>query len=587
MPQPLIEANTLTKRYGKQLVLDDVSFVVSEGQKIALIGRNGAGKSTLLKLLSGVEEPDHGTVRLLPWTKLGVVEQHTPLPSSSTGLAFLEETTRKAPWEIYKQSRAFGLTEDHLGRVPSSLSGGYQMRLKLISLFLPDPNLLLLDEPVNYLDVQTLLLLEEVLRAFKGSYLITAHDRAFLRNTCTHTYEVERGSITMFPGGIDGYFAWKDEQREFALRTNKRLAREISHNQAFVDRFRAKASLASQAQSKLKHVQKLRTQLREIGPDLSSVRLHLTQPTIHPGRALAVRNLTIGYEGKEIASEISFEVERGEKVVIAGENGQGKSTLLKTIAGRLTPLSGEVSWYKQAEIGYFDQHTERQLLAGETVLAYLTRQAPAYTRPERLLQAAGSFLFRDDDHEKTTDVLSGGERARLCLAGLFLHEHSVLILDEPTNHLDVETSESLTKALQEYRGTVLFVSHARTFAGALATKIYEVGEGRVRHIPLSYDAYVDTLRDQLNLPTHTSTEESAAQKASDRARLKAGLQSTRKQVQQIEKQLKELEREKSEILAYYFENPTDYAPEKQTRLESLKEEIERLEQQWLKLQEED
>lgn len=379
MSRPLFEVKVLKKSYGKQLVFDDLSFVVSEGEKVALIGRNGAGKSTLLNILMGLEEADGGEVAPLPWTRLGMVAQHEILPNDVTTEVFLEQRGGKQAWEIRKLAARFGLGTPELEKAPSELSGGYQMRVKIVAMLLQDPNLLLLDEPVNYLDLSTLLLLERFLADYDGSFIMTAHDREFLQNTCTHTFEIERGELTDYNGPVEEYFAWKEEQKQFQLRTNKRLAREISHHQKFVDRFRFKASQATRAQSKIKHIAKLRNQVTSMKADLSTARIVIPTPHFIDGVAVRAEKLRIGYGEKVIATDIKFELRRGAKVVIAGENGRGKSTFLKTLAGKLAPLDGTVKWWHNASIGYYDQKTDVTLTPTDTVLGYLTRMAPPMT----------------------------------------------------------------------------------------------------------------------------------------------------------------------------------------------------------------
>lgn len=451
MPHALVEGYSIKKSYGLQVVLEDVSFLISEKQKIALIGRNGAGKSTLLKMLMGVEQADGGSVQFSQDTRLGVVEQNEILPSDKTTLKHLEEKSGKPEWEARKLASQFGLHGEHLAKSPAHLSGGYQMRVKLVAMFLRDPNLLLLDEPVNYLDLQTLLFLERFLQRYRGSFILAAHDRTFLQNTCTHTFEIERGHLTSYRGSVNEYLQYKQEQLELTLRNNKRLSREMAHHQTFVDRFRYKASLASRAQSKLKHIEKLRDKISHIDSKLATTHIIIPSPPLTPGPMIRTKNLRIGYGETTVVQDINLEIGRGEKVVIAGENGRGKSTLLKTLAGRIPPLAGSIQWWHRANVGYYDQKTETTLIQSETVLQYLTRMAPHAASGERILMMAGSFLFRGNDLDKPSAVLSGGERARLCLASVLLHEHNVLLLDEPTNHLDVETKRKSTSSEHVFR----------------------------------------------------------------------------------------------------------------------------------------
>jgi len=620
MPRPLLEGKGIRKSYGKQVVLDNLSFVVLEGMKVALIGRNGAGKSTLLNIVTGTEEADGGEVSTLPWTRVGIVKQHEILPSDISTETFLEKMSGKPSWEVRKLGAKFGLKEKEYSLPPANLSGGYQMRVKIVAMLLQEPNLLLLDEPVNYLDLSTLILLEKFLADYDGSFIMTAHDREFLQNTCNTTFEIERAELTTYPGKVVEYFAWKEEQREFQLRTNKKLKREIAHHQDFVDRFRYKASQASRAQSKIKHIAKLRHQISAVAGSLGSARIVIPTPQIIPGTAFRAEKLSIGYGENVIATGITFEVKRGEKVVIAGENGKGKSTLLKTLAGKIPPLpvqienpstssgsarpsivkdhergrtshAGRVEWWHKADIGYYDQKTDATLVPTETILAYLTRMAPVMTSGERILMMAGNFLFRNDDLEKTTSVLSGGERARLCLAGILLHEHNVLILDEPTNHLDVETAESLALALKDYGGTVIFVSHARTFVNALADRIYEIRGGTLRHYTGTYEEYVDDLRDLMEEDARQAVGVGAPADPRASAKPKQSreqhllIKEKRKEQDRLQKQIDALDKEKSSILAYFFENPTDYAPEKSARLSEVTREMGYLEDSWMNLEE--
>jgi ATP-binding cassette, subfamily F, member 3 len=585
MNRPLLEVSNLSKQYGKQVVLDNLSFVLSEGQKIGFIGRNGAGKSTLLNILINKEEADNGTVQFMPLARIGVIKQHEVLPGDLSTIDYLQEVSQKETWEIQKLSAQFGLYDDHLNLPPTSLSGGYQMRVKIVKMLLHDPNLLLLDEPVNYLDLSTLLLLEEFLKSYKGSFLLIAHDREFLQNVCKETFEIERGELATYKGTVSDYLAWKQEQLEFAQKTNKKLKREIAHHQEFVNRFRYKASLATRAQSKLKHIAKLRGKIAAIDADLATTRINIACPRTPVGRALAIDKLTIGYKTKTIASNIDFDLQRGEKILVAGNNGTGKSTFLKTLIGDLSPLKGEFRWWKNVKIGYFDQLTERTLKPSETVLHYLTRMAPLNTSGEGILMMAGNFLFKGDDLDKPTSVLSGGERARLCLAGVLLHENNVLVLDEPSNHLDVETTEALALALKRYEGTVVFVSHARTFVSTLAERILEVRDNQLRQFPGNYEEYIEELRElEMDVVDTEETPESNTSPSSDkqlRKEQQAKLRQTKREINKSEKKIKMLSEQKSELLLYFFENPTDYAPEKNIKLKEITKELEKREEIWL------
>ncbi|MBT4153363.1 MAG: ABC-F family ATP-binding cassette domain-containing protein [Candidatus Magasanikbacteria bacterium] len=584
MAHSLVEGKQLSKHYGSQVVLDDLSFLITEKQKVALIGRNGAGKSTLLRILTGAEMPDTGNVTFYPQASVGIVEQHEILPGDITTQEYLEKKSEKPEWEIKKQAAQFGLHADQLAMPPAKLSGGYQMRVKLVSMLLLDPNVLLLDEPINYLDLQSQLLLERFLNRYSGSFLMAAHDRTFLQNTCTHTFEIERGKLTSYKGGVHEYESFKKEQLAYELRNNKKLSKEIAHQQAFVDRFRSKATMASRAQSKVKHIEKLRRKIADVDTALATTRMTIPCPHVVSGTAVHADELAIGYEGKAIASDIRFEIYRGEKVVIAGENGQGKSTLMKTLAGHIPAVSGSFKWWHKANIGYFDQHTEKTLHKQETVLQYLSRMAPPSASSERILMMAGNFLFRNDDLDKSTSVLSGGERARLCLAGILLHEHSVLLLDEPTNHLDVETVEALALALKAYDGTVIVISHSRTFVHTFIDRIFEIGYGKLRQHLGTYEEYIDDVRalmeasvqDELQAPKVTGTLP-----ATERAAIHKAIKLHQRSKKKLEDAIGKLESEKDEILAFLFDNPEDYAPRKYERIGEIDTALEKAEKDWL------
>ena len=587
MSRPLLEVNHLNKSYGKQIVVKDVSFVVGEGQKIALIGRNGSGKTTLMNMLVGAEEKDSGELKVFDRTRIGIIRQHEVLPSDQSVAAFLEDRSGKPVWTIAKLASEFGLHADHLAKSADQLSGGYQMRVKIVAMLLDDPNLLLLDEPVNYLDLNTLLLLEHFLKSYKGSFVLIAHDREFLENTCTTTFEIERGELTTYSGTVENYLVFKEEQKEFLKRTNKKLAREIEHHQEFVDRFGAKATMASRAQSKSKHIAKLRKKIAGVHADLANTRIVISCPLVPPGVAVYAEDLSVGYGEKIIVDKIGFSINRGEKVVIAGENGQGKTTVLKTLASLLDLIAGKLKWWHNADIGYYDQKVDATLMPNETVLNYLMRMAPHVTAGERILMMAGNFLFKNDDLEKPTSVLSGGERARLCLAGILLHEHSVLLLDEPTNHLDVETAEALAVALKKYEGTVIFVSHARTFVNALCDKVLEIRFGTLRNYPGTYEEYVSDLAELMAIEADGEQKDakgSTNEQRIDKAELRLKLKELQRSIDRVEKDMKSLDKERSEILQYYFDYPTEYAPEKATRLAELDEEYKRKEDEWLKLE---
>ncbi|MCR4256778.1 MAG: ATP-binding cassette domain-containing protein, partial [Candidatus Uhrbacteria bacterium] len=481
--------------HGPRVLFEDASVSISDGDKIGFIGRNGAGKSTLLHLIVGAEKQDAGEIVIHPACRLGYLKQHEDAREGETVIDYLQRVSDKEEWACAKMAGRFDLKKARLHLPYESLSGGYRMRVKLAAMLLHEPNLLLLDEPTNFLDLQTQLLLERFLQEWNGAFVIVSHDREFLRNTCEQTLEAERGKLFLFPRPIDEYLAFKEEKLALDVKYNQNVEAQKKHLEAFINRFRAKASKATQAQSKMKQLRKLKT--IDIASALKTVKIRI--PAVDHRKQFAVRTLrlAIGYHDFVVAKDISFEVDRGERVAILGENGKGKSTLLKTLAGKIETLDGTFTWNNRLTLGYYDQHAPDALYPADTVGSYLERVALPGTEKEDVMRMAGDFLFPKDDLEKTITMLSGGERSRLVLAGLLLSRPEVLLLDEPTNHLDLETVEALGNALRRWNGTVLLISHSRTFVNLVATRILDVRDlpdrqagGTVRSYPGTYEEYV-------------------------------------------------------------------------------------------------
>ncbi len=577
----LLTITNLAKSFGPHIILDDVNFSLAEGQKIGVIGRNGAGKSTFFALLTGQEEADHGTIIVHDGARLGFLGQHDEWQSGETAFEYLERLTNAEPWRVGKTAAAFEVNAAQLATNIEQLSGGYQMRIKLIGLFLADPNLLLLDEPTNYLDLDTQLLLQEYLTTFRGAHLIISHDREFLKHTCEQTLDVANGKLTFYPGGLEEYFAYREEVRLAAEHYNKNVERERAHLQEFVDRFRYKASKAKQAQSKLKQIARLETITIE-NPS-ATARIVIPSAPEKKGLALRTENLTIGYGEKTIAEKITFDIDRGTHAAILGQNGRGKTTLLKTLAGELPALGGRFKWSHNISVGYFAQHTAAMLDPDKTVFRHLEEQG--YHLPHEELRAmAGNFLFSDDDIEKPIRVLSGGERSRLALAGLLLSRHDVLLLDEPTSHLDLETVEALAVALQAFNGTLLFVSHNRTFVNVVATTILEVAEGTALRYPYTYEEYVYHLGERREKPAQVLPNEPATTKSFSKAERYQEIKKLERERERAERELRVREEERASILRYFERYPTSYAPDKQKELALVSDRISELETRWFELE---
>ncbi len=487
--KPLLQVRNLKKTFGNKVIFDEASVNILERQKIGVVGRNGAGKTTLFKMILGKEEPDSGEIVEMPILQLGYIEQHDPFEKEETVLEFLQRYTGKPEWECAKVASRFLLKGDKLVHPVTALSGGYQMRVKLTATLLFEPNLLLLDEPTNFLDLSTLILLENFLLTFNGAFLVITHDREFIKRTAHSILELENGQLSYHPRPLEEYLQFKQEQKETAEVVNKNIDRKQKQLQTFVDRFGSKASMAKSAQSKMKQIEKLGERKIQIDQAFSKVKMRIPRVDSKIGPALICKNLNIGYGDKKVASDISFEVGKGEKVAVLGDNGQGKSTFLKTIAGQLPPLSGKCFWKNNLQVVYYNQHVHQTMSPDRTVFDYLASVSVTGNEQD-LYEMLGNFLFTREDYTKTIEVLSGGEKARLCLAGMFLSKADVYLLDEPTNHLDFQTVEAMGQALREFNGTVFLVSHDRTFVNLLATDILEVKDQRVRRISGNYEAYV-------------------------------------------------------------------------------------------------
>lgn len=488
----LTNIDKISKSFGPHVIFDQASFYVSKKQRIGVIGRNGAGKTTLFRMILGQEKIDSGEIVIFDTTRIGYLEQEERFSEADTVMSFLERDSGKESWECAKMAGNFQLKNSLLDSKINDLSGGYRMRVKLTAMLLRDPNLLLLDEPTNHLDLSTLLLLEKFLKTYNGSYLVISHDRDFLRSTCDITLEVDRGKLYAFPCPLDAYLAHKELKDKTDKRYNKKIRQQKKHLQEFVDRFRYKASKATQAQSKLKQIDRLSE--IEVKQQLKTAQIIIPEVATRKGLGLRLTDVSIGYPGKTIASGITMDIDRGDHIAILGDNGQGKTTFLKTLYNSLAKLDGNISWKADSKIAYYDQHVASQLNPQEQVGSYLERQAGLHANIEDVYRIAGNFLFYGDDIKKSIAMLSGGEKARLCLAGMLLRECNVLLLDEPTNHLDFETVEVLSQALGKSKATIMFISHNREFIRGVGEKIIEVGDGLVKLSNLDYEDYMDKLR---------------------------------------------------------------------------------------------
>lgn len=607
----LFQLNNVSKYYGARPLLEDACASFSSDQKIGMIGRNGAGKSTLCKIITGQEEMDSGTITKNADLRLSYLEQHDVYKMEETVSDFLMRYTGKEEWECAETAAKFQLKYDILQSTIGSLAGGFRTRVKLAAMLLRDPNFLILDEPTNYLDLSTLILLENFLLDFNGGFLIVSHDREFLKRTCEQTLEVENGKVSFYPGDIEAYFEFKEQQRTQILAYNKGIEKKKEQLQEFVDRFKARASTATRAKSKMKQIERLET--IEIAHAAGSVNIRIPSVERKGGVALSVENLAIGYPERVVASGIQLEVERGQHVAVLGDNGQGKTTFLRTLAGELPIKDGTFKWGTALKVAYYAQHVFSTLNPKSDVYGHLLSMAAPEVTNQDILDIAGCFLFKGDDVKKKVTVLSGGERARLCLAGLLLTKSHILMLDEPTNHLDFETVEALAAALKDFAGTIFFISHDRTFVNMIANLIIEVKDGNIRKYPGKYEEYVyhlekaaedefspyrrgpgsDKNKNSAKRPEDGNRSGSASgQKSQSKEsaqdaekKNKAELNQLNEKFRKCENRLQHFKNEKDKLYEDMAKNPFLNSKERNQKLKELESQIRDEESEWLLLQE--
>lgn len=584
----LLQLSNGAKAFGGQKLFDEAVFSINEGEHVGVIGPNGAGKTTLFKILVGDEDLDSGQLIQSNSLRLGYLSQHDQWGPEETGNSYLERTCKIPVWQAKSAGRELQVSEEIFAKPIMSLSGGYRMRIKLIGLLGTDPNLMLLDEPTNYLDLETTLLLERFLQNYDGAFLLISHDREFLRRTTDHILEVEAGDITKYNGNIDDYFEQKELLRSQLEATARSQAEKRKAVMDFVNRFGAKATKAKQAQSRLKSLDRMETIELKALPVTSVIQI--PQPD-HVGKTvLTLKETCFGYGDRKIIEDVSLEVRRGDHVAVVGLNGAGKSTLLKGLAGSLQPLVGERKLGYQVEIAIFNQHVVEVLDPTHTVYESLAAAAERTVTPQEIRNMAGSLLFSSDHIQKKIKVLSGGEKSRVALGRILLKKVPCLLLDEPTNHLDFQTVEALTEALKRFTGTLVVVSHDRGFISRVANKILEVSKGEVHLYPGTYDEYVWSLQKGL-ASGEVTTEEDAKKKIVKAPEVSSGqikkerdkkLRTLERKIAQCEELLEKCEQLNTELNEKIAAGDGDSAKLVQQMSENASE-IQKIEAEWTDL----
>jgi ATP-binding cassette subfamily F protein 3 len=584
----MLTVSQVSKSLAGRVLFEDVSLQVNRGDRIALVGPNGAGKSTLFSLILGETSPDSGRVALEKNVTIGFLPQESA--SAGTGSVLdlaCAGADREHDWEIEPKAKrilaGLAFRESDFDRPASALSGGWIMRAHLARLLVMEPDLLLLDEPTNHLDLESLGWLQNHLQSFPGAILVISHDREFLNLLAEAVIEIAHARLHRYRGNWDSYVAQKAAREEQHLAAYKNQQREIASLQRFADRFRAKASKASQAQSKLKQIERM----EKIDAPLAqgkTIRFRFPQPARSGLRAITLKNVRHAYGGLVVYRDLNFEAERGDRIVLVGPNGAGKSTLLKLLAGVLPVQSGERALGHNVRVGYFSQHRVEMLNFEQTVLESVL-DAPEPVPEETARTVLGSFLFRGDDVFKTVGILSGGEKSRLALARLLLYPPNVLLMDEPTTHLDVGSIDALIGALEQYEGTLVFISHDVHFIRAIATSVLHISAGRLTHYAGNYDYYLDksqaeSARAALTAGNGLTNAQPEAPQPEERASRAPGLREIKEQkrveaearkaaarsrreserrVQELEMQIAALEGREKELAAQ-LEDPAVYEP---------------------------
>ncbi len=530
----MISVSNLEKSFGDRVLFADAAFQLNPGERYGIVGANGCGKTTLLSILSGDAEATKGTVSIPKSLRLGVLRQdqflyedqqilevalmgHPELWDAMVAkeellanahvefdvdrFSELEETVQRLDGYTAEARAAtilegLGLpTEVH--RQPlSTLSGGFKLRVLLAQVLAGAPDVLLLDEPTNHLDILSIRWLEKFLHDFEGPVAVISHDHRFLDNVSTGILDVDYQTVTLYHGNYTEFLEQKVENRERKEKEIEGRQKEIAHHQKFVDKFKAKASKARQAQSKAKMIERKVEEMEELPGSSRRYPKFQFSPKRPSGKeVLKVSNVRKAFGDKEVIPGVSLQVNRGDRLVIMGPNGIGKSTLLKIIMGDLAADQGGVEWGYETHPGYFAQDHHEQLDdTDRTAEQWLWNFCPGRDRGF-VRGHLGMMLFSGDDGEKRLSALSGGEAARLVFSRLALERPNVLVLDEPTNHLDLESIEALVAALQNYDGTLILVSHDRWFVGQLATRIVEISPGGIRDYLGTYEEYVHACGD--------------------------------------------------------------------------------------------
>ncbi|WP_425255473.1 ribosomal protection-like ABC-F family protein [Mammaliicoccus sciuri] len=593
----LLQINKLEKSYDGEVIFSDVDFEVKTGERIAIVGRNGAGKTTLMKIIAGVESYDEGNISKGKQVTMGYLTQQMTLDSNDTVMNEMKKPFKDViniqdkmktltDWlsihadeydqDIYKEKLSqyealsnqyelmdgynyeskiktvltgLDFKEPDFDRQIQSFSGGQKTRLSMAQMLLSEPDLLLLDEPTNHLDMETTEWLENYLTHFKGAIVIISHDRYFLDKIVNQVYDVALGSVKKYVGNYSKFLKERDAHYEKVMAEYERQQSEIKKLETFVEKNITRASTSGMAKSRRKVLERMeRIEKPRLDAKSAQINFEITRATGED--VLKVQNLDIGYS-KSITPPINLEVKRHDRIAIIGPNGIGKSTLIKTIAQKIPALGGNIVYGSNIQIGYYDQK-QAEFTSNMTILDYVWNQY-AHMPEKDIRTILGRFLFTQEEVKKVINDLSGGEKARLQLALLMLEKNNVLILDEPTNHLDIDSKEMLEQALQNFEGTLLFVSHDRYFINELANNIFHITQNGNELFRGDYQYYLEKLEQREAISRYEQEDIQSTETAKD-DQYYVNQKQLKKEKRKLERQLEQIENN----ISTYEEQISDY-----------------------------
>ncbi|MCX8132962.1 MAG: ATP-binding cassette domain-containing protein [Roseococcus sp.] len=610
----------LTLRMAGRTLLEGASLQVDAGRKIGLVGRNGAGKSTLIRAILGEVAPDGGEIRLAARARLGHVAQEAPageeclldvvLAADTERAALLAELetgpeaartaeiherliairAEAAPARAAAILAGLGFDAAAQARPSRAYSGGWRMRVSLARALFLEPDLLLLDEQTNHLDLEAALWLEEWLRRFAGAAIVISHDRGLLDRCVDAIAHLDQRRIALYPGNFESFLRIRTERAQQQAAQAARIAAQRAHMQAFVDRFRAKATKARQAQSRLKALERLPP--IEAIVEETPTRFAFPEPEALPPPILQIRRGVAGYGERVVLRGLDLRLDQEDRIALLGANGNGKSTLAKLLAGRLAPLAGEMHRDRRLRVGYFAQHQAEELDPGGTPLSHMAEALPRATETQHRAQLA-RFGLDADRAETPIASLSGGEKARLLLALTTREAPQLLILDEPTNHLDMDAREALVRALADYQGAVVLISHDPHLVELVADRLWLVAEGTVRPFEGDLEDYRAHLAERARAATRPAEPAAPARREERRERAEArqSLAPLRQRLKAVEAQMEKLAEEARVIDGalsdprLYERNRPDLIARATARRAAIAREMEALESEWLTLSE--